>query len=434
MLTRSGWLLLGGGAVLVASGRVLGTLELFILGAICILLVTAAAAYTGLTRLSVHIAREVHPARVHAGTPARVDLRVENRGGRSSPVLALHDAVSGTRGAHLTVGPLPPGGLVRAAYRLPTERRGILVIGPLHVTMGDPFGLSRLRMEVTGPSDLTVYPHVDHVPAVPLSSGSDPMAGAVHPNALGRAGEDFYALRHYVVGDDLRRVHWAATARHDELMVRQDELPWQGRTTILLDVRRTAGTDEDLEIAISAAASLVVASARRGDLLRLLTTDGTDVPMAAGHAHVESMLEHLAVVEPCHELAFPRVVGRLARTTGGGALVAIVGRTTDVELSQIRQLRRTFSALHLVRFGASSTVDPSEPSASGELRIGAGRPFAEAWRRAITRRPVRSPQPRPTPTAGHSGVSTSAGEIDDEPAEDRWGAHERAGRHVTLPP
>ncbi len=70
-----------------------------------------------------------------------------------------------------------------------------------------------------------------------MTTGNDPLAGAEHPNALGRGGEDFYALRHYVVGDDLRRVHWPSTARHDELMVRQDELPWQGRATVLVDVR-----------------------------------------------------------------------------------------------------------------------------------------------------------------------------------------------------
>ena len=75
---------------------------------------------------------------------------------------------------------------------------------------------------------------------LPQTHGRDPHAGAEHPNAVARSGEDFYALRPYVVGDDLRRVHWPSTARHDELMVRQDELPWQGRATVLLDVRRGA--------------------------------------------------------------------------------------------------------------------------------------------------------------------------------------------------
>ena len=57
-------------------------------------------------------------------------------------------------------------------------------------------------------------------------------------------------------------------------MVRQDELPWQGRATVLLDVRGSTNTAESLELVISAAASIVSANARRQDLVRLVSTDG----------------------------------------------------------------------------------------------------------------------------------------------------------------
>ena len=44
-------------------------------------------------------------------------------------------------------------------------------------------------------------------------------------------------------------------------MVRQDELPWQGRATVLVDVRSSTNTAESLELVISAAASIVTANA-----------------------------------------------------------------------------------------------------------------------------------------------------------------------------
>ncbi len=78
------------------------------------------------------------------------------------------------------------------------------------------------------------------------------------------------------MGDDLRRVHWPSTARRDELTVRQDERHQQGRTTVLLDVRRAVHTDVSFERAVSAAASLLVAATVRGDEVRLVATDGTD--------------------------------------------------------------------------------------------------------------------------------------------------------------
>src|SRR5947208_3367232 len=99
------------------------------------------------------------------------------------------------------------------------------------VVAGRLLGLQELYVlaAAAAATRLTVYPRVDAIAAVPQTLGHDPLAGADHPNAMGQVGEDFYALRPYQVGDDLRRVHWPSTARHGDLMIRQDEMPWQGR-------------------------------------------------------------------------------------------------------------------------------------------------------------------------------------------------------------
>ena len=403
MLTRAGWTVAGIAAGMLVAGRLLGAVELYVLGGVAGALLLLSALWTGLARLRVDVTRQLHPPRVHAGSPSRVDLRVENLGRRRSPVLGLLDAVSGTRGAQLAVGPLGPGDTASAAYRLPTERRGILRVGPLEVVMADAFGLTRLTLPATGVTELTVYPHVDEVPPIPLAGGDDPMAGAEHPDVLRRSGDDFYALRPYVVGDDLRRVHWPSTARHDDLMVRQDELPWQGRATVLLDLRTTTTDPDGLELAISAAASLVTASARRQDLIRLVTSDGSDSGFAAGHAHIESILEHLAAVEASHELTWPRVLDRLARGHTGGALVAVVGHPPEGDLAALGRLRRRYGTLTVVQVDRSAW-DPTAPagaapSVPGAVRIEAGRPFPQAWAAHVGRRGGRV---RPTPQPGRA--------------------------------
>ncbi len=48
-------------------------------------------------------------------------------------------------------------------------------------------------------------------------------------------GEDFFTLRDYEDGDDLRKVHWPSSAKRDRLMIRQLEMPWQSRALIVLD-------------------------------------------------------------------------------------------------------------------------------------------------------------------------------------------------------
>jgi uncharacterized protein (DUF58 family) len=418
MLTRQGRVTLLVVVALLVGGRLFGSVELYVFGAVLGSLLAVTVIGVAFTRIRIDVSRELRPARVHAGTPSRVDVRVENRGSGRSPLLSLHDAVSGTRGARLLVGPLAPGESARAAYRLPTERRGILTIGPLEIELSDPFGMARASMTASGASELTVYPRVDELDPLPMTTGNDPLAGAEHPNALGRGGEDFYALREYVVGDDLRRVHWPSTARHDDLMVRQDELPWQGRATVLVDVRSSTNTPESLELVISAAASVVASSGRRQDLVRLVSTDGADSGFAAGHAHIEAIMEHLASVQATNEAAFQRVLDRLARGSPGGSLVVVVALVSQPELERLARLRPRFGALTIVQFDRSSW-DPSAPPpvthpGSGVLTISGAAPFANVWNRSI--RPGRVG----TGWTGPSKVAAAATAPSTPPAADDW--------------
>jgi uncharacterized protein (DUF58 family) len=394
VLTRRGWgtgLLAG---VLLIVGRVFGTIEGYIGGASLAVLLVGSVLWLVLTRIDVGVTRVLHPPKVHAGSSTRVDLTVTNRGRRSSPVLSVRDHVSGTRGASLLVGPLGRGAEIRAAYRFSTARRGIVTIGPLQVELTDPFGMARLRLPAAGVSELVVYPEIEPLAALPLSSGNDPLAGAEHPNSLGRSGEDFYALRAYVVGDDLRRVHWAATARHDELMVRQDELPWQGRTTVVLDDRRTIHSAQTFERAVSAAASIVLASASRRDLVRVVTSSGTDSGFGAGRHHVEGLLEALACIEPTLVLGMEAPAELLGHSGVSGALIVLTGDITDTELQWFRSRVQPSGLEALLAFtppaatrtgetGAAAALGPTAPGAP--VRVGPDIPLAAAWASVVSR-------------------------------------------------
>ena len=380
MLTRQGWLCGWAGVGLLVLARLLGIGELFVLGAVMLLLLVASGLYVRLTRLDLHVDRVVHPARVHVGQLSRVEVRVRNLRAASTPVLRLRDAVTGTAGAELLVPPLDQGAASAASYRLPTDRRGVLQVGPLRVVVGDPFGLVQSTVEAAPRVDVTVLPRVDNVRTVPLTTGHDPLAGVLQPHALGRTGDDFYALRAYVVGDDLRRIHWPSTARHDELLVRQQEQPWQGRTTVLLDVRRAAHDARSLERAVSAAASIIVANSTRRDLVRLATTDGSDSGFGTGTPHLQALLEHLAVVEASGSASLRSMIDVVQRD-GQGALVLIVGQTADDELRATTRLRQRFGMVGVVRVTGGSTGAP--PTAASVVVVGDDAPFAPAWNQAM---------------------------------------------------
>ena len=192
-------------------------------------------------------------------------------------------------------------------------------IGPLDVVVGDPFGLTTLATVAAPRSRSRCTRTSTRSTRCRTRRGTTRSPAPRQPNSLGRTGEDFYALRPYVVGDDLRRIHWPSSARHDELLVRQNELPWQGRTTVLLDVRKAAHTGDSLEVAVSAAASIVAATARRHDLIRLVTSAGSDSDFAPGSDHVEAIMEHLAIVPAAPTGSLRRSVEMLGRRSTGGA-------------------------------------------------------------------------------------------------------------------
>jgi uncharacterized protein (DUF58 family) len=382
MLTRQGWLVGIGVALLLLSGRLFGLTELFALGVVAAVLLAGAGLVVGSARLELEVGRSVHPTHVEVGTPTRVELTIRNMRASRSPVLRLRDPVSGTRGADLLVSPLGRGERTVAAYRLPTDRRGIVRIGPLDVVVGDPFGLTNLATEAAQAVEVTVFPRVDRIDPLPYTTGHDPLAGARQPNSLGRSGEDFYALRPYTVGDDLRRVHWPSSARHDELLVRQNELPWQGRTTVLLDVRKAAHAGDSLEVAISAAASIVAATARRHDLVRLVTTAGSDSDFGPGSDHIEAIMEHLAVVSPSPAGSLRRAVDMIGHRSTGGALVVILAEVPEEDLRAAATLRSRYGSLTIVQVDRSAW-DPSAapgPSPGGALlRVTRDAPFADTW-------------------------------------------------------
>jgi uncharacterized protein (DUF58 family) len=388
MITRQGWLVAIGSLACIIAARRLGTLELFLLGVIGFAVLAIAIAFVWLRRLRLEVSRELMPPRVHAGAPRRVDLSITTRGTRGTPVLRLRDAVTGTRGANLLIGPLEPNAGAQASYRLPTERRGIVEIGPMSLVVTDPFGLARATITGAGVSKLTVFPPVHRLTNLPPTGGADPHAGFERHRTLNRGGDEFYALRQFSIGDELRRVHWPSTARHDELMVRQDELPWQGRITVVVDNTLGRLSPEALDIAATIAASVLQHGHRKGNLVRVVTADGIDSGFTSGNAQLESLLEVLAVMQPESGASLRTALDNSATYRRHGGAVVI---TSELDTSGVAALQRLSRSISFV---TSVVIDPSawdpaapdgSPAASRRLiRVTRQSPFPEVWNRAMS--------------------------------------------------
>lgn len=398
MITRAGWTTVVGAGLLAAAGATLGLLSLHVLAATAVLLVVAAVVQVRVRRPEITVRRMVRPARVHVGTTARVELEISSSPHRATSVLTLVDPIGDRTSARLRLAPMPPRVSTRAAYRLPTRRRGEVPIGPLAIEWSDALGLARRFRPVADHVRLVVLPQVEVISPLPRLTGSDPLSSQRGRPGSGPSGDEFHSLRPYVVGDDLRRVHWPMSARRDELVIRVDEEPHQARLTVVLDQAEGRADTEIFERMVSAAASIASAHWQAGDLVRLLCTDGRSTGWVTGQAAFDGLLELLAVTERVPALLLPADLTSLLSHIGGGSdsVAVVVGDLSDAELLALpgRGFRGAATALTVVRFRNGQAPTPGRMAGTTVIDVDPERPFSRAWSAVVTADHRRRPAPR----------------------------------------
>ncbi len=385
-LTRRGWTLVTVAVVLPVLGRVLGLRELTSLGLTALFLCGASILLVAYGPVELEAVRRVVPNRVHAGSPCRVDLHVRNVGIRRSPVVTARDPFDGgRRWARFRLAPLRPGEGCTAAYRVPSDRRGLFNLGPLQVVRTDPLGLVARSADLAEQDSLTVYPRIDRIAALPHTRGADPRGGSVTQPSFGPSGEEFHALRPYVMGDDMRRVHWKSSARTEDLLIRQDELPWQGRATVVVDLRASVHDEASFEAAMSAAGSIATACLSAGIELRLVGTDGVDTEHGVGRGHLDRVLERLAAWEPDpdpeHELV--RTLSGVALAKDSSLATITTGRAGPAAIDTAARARRGRRGAVVVVFDDRLMGSAPAPTGTTVVRCAGQNGFAAAWTAAV---------------------------------------------------
>jgi uncharacterized protein (DUF58 family) len=330
MPTLRGWAFSGAGLALVVLWYALGDVELLLAALFLLLAQITALIVVRLRHTGIEVNRRLGSATVHDGDTTTVTLLIENQSRRAVGSILIEDDVNQLGVASFEVARLRRRESTTATYRVTCRPRGVYRVGPTMVSVSDPLGLAETRLPA-GPVDrIVVYPALEELSGFPIVRGQDPAMQASRPEHSRRGGEDFYTLREYQRGDDLRRVHWPSSAKTDELMIRQLETPWQSRALVLLDVRDASYESRDaFEKAVSGAATIVTH----------LVGSGFDADLWAGDAEpidasrYGSTMEKLALVQPDAGIDIEAVASRIRQKGGGGALVIITGTADRALLS-----------------------------------------------------------------------------------------------------
>jgi uncharacterized protein (DUF58 family) len=341
MLTPLGWGIAAASVVFYAVGAWLGYSEPLVFALAGVLAVIAAALYV-VPQPKLTVRREITPLRVARGEPATGVLHVGTVG-RGRRGLRARD-VCGDTAVDIEVPRLRSGRTESVSYPLPTSRRGEIPIGPLRLVRADPLGLARRTRDYGEVQTLLVRPRTVALPSLP-SGRAHHLEGPTTDRAP--AGTvTFHALREYVVGDDLRHIHWRSSARTGTLMVRQLVDASLPQTTVVIDTDRGSYShDEAFELAVDAAASVAVGAAMLNFPVRMLSGAGALLETRGGPHDVETILDRLARLNGgrAEHSAFDIV----RRVRSGGALVMVTGGAGD--LTRAASLRRRFDRVVCVR-------------------------------------------------------------------------------------
>lgn len=237
-LTGRGVALLVIACCLIAAGKVLGVPECTAMGVATLLLILGCALVVARARRAIR-GQRLAPIRIDFDSSAPAQCE-------STPLRFLE--------VTLTESLTLPGESDRAnarahgsvvAYRIPSRRRGVVQLGPLHARIDDPFGIAFAERSIAAINECVVHPKRVELGRV--------NAAHLWRRGLRQRGEgDPSTIREFQPGDELRNVHWRASARQDTLMVRDDRHNNNQLLTLTVDLRST----ERFEDVISAAYSI----------------------------------------------------------------------------------------------------------------------------------------------------------------------------------
>jgi uncharacterized protein (DUF58 family) len=321
-LTRQGVAVIAAGAIAVAIGRVFGIIELYVISAAFFAAVVVAVVYVWARRPRIDADRWIHPSLLVAGDTGQVDLRMRHSGMFGSVPFVLEEPVVRTMTddhvARLPVASLRPGTTSTSGYRVPTTTRGLIGVGPLRLIVTDALGIARSSTAIVGVDEIVVAPRTLPIDMPQLGRGQLGRALLASARRLGPG--DFHGLREYATGDEPRSIHWRASARSDELMVKEYAIEGLHQCTVVFDaVPGAHASNSNFEHGVTAAASLVHSAMRAGLTTRFVTAGGIDL---RGPDVAATTLRVLAQIEPSEA---PLATFDTDMVDGLGLLVVVTG-------------------------------------------------------------------------------------------------------------
>lgn len=386
MPTLRGWAALGAAAALVLLWVAFGERLLLAAAAFLVIAVAFGTMYVRRIAPRVSVGRELVPDQVHDGDRALVTVTLVSH--RQLAHAHVTDTVEGLGTAEFVADRVAPREPLIGRYEVVCRPRGVYKVGPTDIRIRDPFGMAESGGEAGRVDRLVVFPAVEPLEGLPVVRGQDPNVATSRARFSQTGGEDFFTMREYQQGDDLRRVHWPTSAKRDQLMIRQLEMPWQSRALVILDPDASSYPGpESFEHAVRGAASALHHLYTSGFSPTLWTGRPESTTVTSVDTYSLAM-EELAIVMSAVGADLRHAVSRLRnRGLAGGALFLVTGRLGDSHLALYRTLGRDYTRTTVMAVADERNEAILRMRQAGVITVLAARGtrWAVAWSEAMER-------------------------------------------------
>lgn len=303
-------LLLAAGISLLC-GVFLKTEALFIFAILLLVAgVGVALPWVAMRGVDVHLTFDARRSRV--GQPVMVRLRVRNRWPWPSWGLsvvrgfALRDSNDTDEGVSLAR--VPGWSTVEYSWSFVPKIRGCYPLANPEIETGFPFGLYRASRKATVDGHVVVWPKTVMLAGLPDAVSANQSDDQLADRRVGDFG-DMLGTRAFRSGDSLRRVHWAQTARQQQMIICERQAPATTSVRVILDVDSASHPDvvlherdpmNSLELAVQVAASVCESLYRQHCRLELSLNNQLFVSGESAHSF-QRLMDSLSQAEVTHQ-------------------------------------------------------------------------------------------------------------------------------------
>jgi uncharacterized protein (DUF58 family) len=292
---------------------------------------------------SLHVSRTLDATRVNENQDTAVELTIANRG-PDLPVVAVKDELPTSLdlvdGDTCFLGTLRAGDERTLRYSVRPER-GQHRFGDVHVIAWPRLGFSSCESTISCASALSSLPQTEKLDSISIHPRrTHAFTGPVRANT-GGTGLELFGCRSFTPGDDIRRINWRASARHDELIVTEYEQERMTDVNLILDARASVhvqtATLSTFDRAVQACASLAAHFIGQGNRVGLLTYgDYIDwIFPTAGRIQLERILAALAGAHLASRVVFEELRRIPTRLFASGSQLVIVSPLRSEEDFQV---------------------------------------------------------------------------------------------------